>query len=55
MVSLADSMVAPMSVLNALIVSVASKRRQETTAVFDRLESIWDTYHVYEKVDDMTS
>ena len=52
MVSLADSMVAPMSVLNALIVSVASKRRQETAAVFDRLETIWDTYHVYEKVDE---
>ena len=50
MVSLADSMVAPMSVLNALIVSVASKRRQETSQIFDSLESIWDTYHVYEKI-----
>ena len=50
MVSLADSMIAPMSVLNALIVSVASKRRQETSQIFDRLETIWDTYHVYEKI-----
>ncbi len=50
MVSLADSMVAPMSVLNALIVSVASKRREETTQIFDRLENLWDSYHVYEKV-----
>ena len=50
MVSLADSMVAPMSVINALIVSVASKRRKETAQIFDRLEDVWDTYHVYEKV-----
>lgn len=50
MVSLADSMVAPMSVINALIVSVASKRKEQTAAVFDRLEEVWDTYHVYEKV-----
>lgn len=50
MVSLADSMVAPMSVINALIVAAASKRRRETEAVLDRLEEIWDTYHVYEKI-----
>ena len=52
MVSLADSPVAPMSVLNALIAAVASRRRSETAETFDRLEEIWDRYHVYEKADE---
>ncbi len=52
MVSLADSQVAAMSVLNALIAAVASRRRTETAATFDRLEEIWDRYQVYEKADE---
>lgn len=52
MVSLADSLIAPMSVLNALIAAVASRKKEETTQLFDRLEEIWDVYHVYEKIDD---
>lgn len=51
MISLVDSLVAPMSVINALIVAAANVRRKETTAVFDKLEEVWDTYHVYEKYD----
>lgn len=49
MVSLVDSMVAPMSVINALLVAVASRRKSETTQTFHKLEEIWDSYHVYEK------
>ena len=49
MVSLVDSLVAPLSVVNALIVAVASKRAQQLTKTFDELEHIWETYHVYEK------
>lgn len=52
MVSLVDSLIAPMSVINALIVAVAARRKQETTATFDKLEEIWDMYHVYEKFDE---
>ena len=52
MVSLVDSLIAPMSVINALIVAVASRRKTETTATFDKLEEIWDIYHVYEKIDE---
>lgn len=52
MVSLADSMVAPMSVINALILAVASRRKQETAETFEKLEEIWDAYHVYEKIDE---
>lgn len=49
MVSLVDSLVAPLSVVNALIVSLASKRGQALSKTFDTLEHVWETYHVYEK------
>lgn len=51
MISMVDSLVAPMSVINALIVAAANARKKETTEVFDKLEEVWDTYHVYEKYD----
>ncbi len=49
MVSLVDSLVAPLSVINALIVALASKREKELLKTFDALEKIWDQYNVYEK------
>ena len=49
MVSLVDSLVAPLSVINAMIVAIASRREQELTSTFNALERIWDQYHVYEK------
>ena len=49
MVSLVDSLVAPLSVVNALIVAVASKRQKELQRTFESLERIWDQYNVYEK------
>lgn len=49
MVSLVDSLVAPMSVINALIVAIAAKREQRLSKIFTSLEQIWDEYHVYEK------
>ena len=49
MVSLVDSLVAPLSVVNALIVAIASKREKELQRTFETLEHIWDQYHVYEK------
>ena len=50
MVSLVDSLVAPMSVVNALIVALTSRRKHETAQTLERLEQVWDQYHVYEKV-----
>ncbi len=50
MLSLVDSLVAPMSVINALLVAIAARRREETARTFDKLEEIWDMYHVYEKI-----
>ncbi len=51
MVSLVDSLVAPLSVVNALIVAIAAKREKQLHRTFESLENIWDTYHVYEKQD----
>ena len=49
MVSLVDSLVAPLSVINALIVAIAARREQEISRTFANLERIWDEYNVYEK------
>ncbi len=47
--SFVDSLVAPLSVVNALIVSISMQRKQETKENFRILESIWEEYEVYEK------
>lgn len=49
MVSLVDSLVAPLSLTNALIVALAAKRETELAATFNSLEHIWEEYNVYEK------
>lgn len=54
MASFVDSLVAPLSVINALIVAVGRKKLTEVTDTFRRLEHIWDEYHVYEKSGDTT-
>lgn len=49
MVSLVDSLVAPLSVVNALIVALAADREQALAKTFDTLERVWEEYNVYEK------
>ena len=49
MLSLVDSLVAPLSIVNALIVAIAAKREKELSRTFENLEHIWDEYNVYEK------
>lgn len=49
MVSLVDSLVAPLSVVNALIVALAADKEQTLAKTFDSLERIWAEYNVYEK------
>lgn len=51
MASFVDSLVAPLSVINALIVAVGRKMPADVTATFEKLERIWDEYQVYEKVE----
>ena len=52
MVSFVDSLVGPLSVINALIVTVAIRKKEEVAASLAQIESIWDEYGVYEKVDE---
>lgn len=49
MASFADSMVAPMSIINALLVAISRAKEQDVNARLHRLEEIWDRYDVYEK------
>ena len=51
MFSVVDSLVAPLSLINALIVALTFSRREEVYNNFNRLESIWDEYQVYDKAD----
>lgn len=52
MASFVDSLVAPMSLINALIIAIGMKKQSEITENFKRLENIWDEYEVYEKHED---
>ena len=52
MASFVDSLVAPLSVINALIVAIGMRRKQHVYETFEKLEHIWDEYQVYEKYDD---
>lgn len=47
MASFADSLVAPLSLINAIIVAAGIKRRGEVTELFNQLESIWGSERVY--------
>jgi DNA-binding MurR/RpiR family transcriptional regulator len=49
MVSLVDSIVAPLSVINALLVALAAGQEQNLAKTFDTLERVWEEYNVYEK------
>lgn len=54
MASIVDSLVAPMSVLNALIVATALKKKDAIVATFHELEQVWEEYNVYAKVEGKT-
>lgn len=47
MASIVDSLVAPMSVINALIVSICMKKSKQVIKTLDELEQIWDDFQVY--------
>ena len=51
MASFVDSLVAPMSLINALIVAVSIRSREKVKKTFENLEKIWDEYEVYSKLD----
>ena len=47
MASFVDSLVAPLSVINALLVALALKKKDDLNRHFAKLEGIWDAYSVY--------
>lgn len=49
MASFMDSLVAPISIINAIIVEITRRREKEITERFDKLEKVWDEYEVYTK------
>lgn len=49
MASFADSMVAPMSIINALLVAISREKQEHVNARLHKLEKIWDQYDVYDK------
>lgn len=48
MASIVDSLVAPLSVINALIVALCMRKRKEVSDTLEMLEEIWEEYQVYE-------
>ncbi len=51
MASFVDSLVAPLSLINALIVAIGMRKREEISETFNILDAIWDEYDIYEKSD----
>ncbi len=49
MASIVDSLVAPLSVVNALVVALCMKKQTEVIGTLEQLERIWDEYQVYSK------
>jgi DNA-binding MurR/RpiR family transcriptional regulator len=47
MASFVDSLVAPLSVINALIVAVGLREKDNISNLFKELEGIWEEYQVY--------
>ncbi len=52
MASFVDSLVAPLSLVNALLVAVSQRKNEDLANTFHTLEKIWDEYGVYEKVQE---
>lgn len=52
MISFVDSLVAPFSLLNALIVAAGHRKNTDIAQIFDRLEGIWDEYGVFGQSDE---
>ena len=49
MASFVDSLVAPLSIINAMVAAVSMRQHDEVQSRLERLETIWDEYDVYDK------
>ncbi len=48
MISFVDSLVAPMSILNALIVAISLQKKEAITYNLEKLEKVWTEFEVYD-------
>ncbi len=48
MISFIDSLVAPMSLINAFIIALSNEKKKDITTYFEELENIWKTYNIYD-------
>lgn len=53
MISFVDSLVAPMSLINALLVTLGQRRHEQLYNTLLNLETIWDEYQVYEIIGEV--
>ena len=51
MASFVDSLAAPLSLINALIVAIGLERKEELSEHFRQLEEIWQQNHIYQERD----
>ncbi len=54
MASIVDSLVAPLSVINALVVALCMKKQADVVNTLETMEKIWDEYQVYSR-DELNS
>ena len=48
MASFVDSLVAPLSLINAVIVAIGMREKKDITEYFNKLENIWEKYNIYD-------
>lgn len=53
MASIVDSLVAPLSVVNALVVAISMKKQNEISDTFKKLENLWEKYDFYNQEEGM--
>jgi DNA-binding MurR/RpiR family transcriptional regulator len=53
MVSFVDSLVAPLSLVNAIIVALSIRKKDQIVQSLEQLENIWNEYQVYDDDDDL--
>lgn len=51
MLSFIDSLVAPMSLINAFIIALSKEKKDQLNSYFEELEYIWKTYDIYDEND----
>ncbi len=51
MATIVDSLVAPLSIINALVVAISLKRMEDNRDMLHELETLWASYHVYQHTE----